>query len=46
MEHKRELKRVAFNPQLWKLLNDGDQQQLIELCDQQLNSYFERRVEA
>jgi hypothetical protein len=46
MEHKRELKRVAFNPQLWKLLNDGDQQQLIELCDQQLESYFERRVEA
>ena len=46
MEHKRELKRVAFNPQLWKLLNAGDRQQLIELCDQQLESYFERRVDA
>lgn len=46
MEHKRELKRVAFNSQLWKSLNADDRQQLMELCDQQLNSYFERRVDA
>ncbi|MEN6348376.1 MAG: hypothetical protein ABFD08_03115, partial [Syntrophomonas sp.] len=44
MEHKRDLKRVAFNPQLWKSLNTDDHKQLVESCDGQLESYFEKRV--
>jgi len=45
MEHKRDLKRVAFNSQLWTALNEDDRDQIIKLCDEQLNGYFEKRVE-
>lgn len=45
MEHKRDLNRVAFNAQLWKSLNTDDRDGLIKLCDEQLDNYYEKRVE-
>ena len=44
MEHKRDLKRVAFVPQLWKCLNEDDRERLLKLCDEQLDSYYQKRV--
>jgi hypothetical protein len=44
MEHKRDLKRVAFNYRLWKALNADDREGIIKLCDEQLVSYFEKRL--
>ena len=44
MEHKGDLKRVAFVPQLWKSLTADDREELVKICDEQLDSYFEKRV--
>ena len=44
MEHKRDLKRVAFVPQLWKSLTADDREELVKICDEQLDGYFENRV--
>jgi hypothetical protein len=40
MEHKRDLKRVAFNSRLWRALNADDREGIIKLCDEQLDNYF------
>jgi len=44
MQHNRDLKRVAFNPQLWKSLTADDRAGLIKICDEQLENYYEKRV--
>ena len=44
MQHNRDLKRVAFNPQLWKSLTAEDRAKLIRICDEQLERYYSKRV--
>jgi len=45
MQHNRDLKRVAFNPQLWKSLTAEDRAGLVKICDEQLDNYYAKRVE-
>lgn len=44
MEHRKELNKVAFAPALWKQLSSDDRTMLLELCDEQIAAYYEKRV--
>lgn len=43
LEHRKDLNQVAFVPALWKRLTDGDKEELIGICEKQIERYYEKR---
>lgn len=44
LEHCRNLNKVAFVPSLWKRLGDEDREELLHICERQLQEYFSKRI--
>jgi superfamily II DNA or RNA helicase len=44
LEHRKDLTRVAFVPSLWRRLNISDRNKLINICQEQIGQYYERRL--
>ena len=44
LEHRRDLTRVAFVPSLWKRLSLSDRNELMNICQEQIRQYYERRL--
>jgi hypothetical protein len=45
VEHKKELNKVAFSPNIWRKLSEAEKEHLINICDKQIRDYYERRVD-
>lgn len=44
LEHRKDLNQVAFVPSLWKRLTLDDKSYLLEICNQQIDDYFFKRL--
>ena len=42
LRYDRDLAIVRFESKLWRQLGDGDRQQIRALCQQNIDSYYER----
>ncbi|NLW91346.1 MAG: DEAD/DEAH box helicase family protein [Syntrophomonadaceae bacterium] len=43
LEHRKDLNRVAFVPSLWRRLTLEDREELIRICDEQIEWYYKTR---
>lgn len=44
LEHRKDLNKVAFVPSLWKRLRDEEREELLQICERQLQEYFNKRI--
>ncbi|WP_276624290.1 DEAD/DEAH box helicase [Syntrophomonas wolfei] len=44
LEHRKDLNQVAFVPSLWKRLTAEDREELLNICERQIDRYYETRL--
>ena len=44
LEHRKDLSQVAFVPSLWKRLTVEDREELLDICERQIDRYYETRL--
>jgi superfamily II DNA or RNA helicase len=44
LEHRKDLSQVAFVPALWKRLSEEDKDELLGICERQIDRYYETRI--
>ncbi|MDD4626005.1 MAG: hypothetical protein PHP87_02785, partial [Syntrophomonas sp.] len=44
LEHRKDLSQVAFVPSLWKRLTAEDREELLDICERQIDRYYETRL--
>lgn len=41
---RKDLNQVAFVPALWKRLTEEDKDELLDICERQIDRYYETRL--